>query len=353
MSNCGSSTCALEKVLQSIAISVQEQLENIFIPTSRRAILIAGPTGAGKTELSLQLAEMLGGEIVSCDSVQVYREMDIGTAKVSKQEQARVPHHLIDIRDITDPFNVVDFYEAAKAACLDIFIRGKVPIVVGGTGFYFHTLLYGPPRGPPANAELRAKLAQDLEKFGIELLYEKLEEFDPQYAKTITKGDAHKIVRALEIIEYTGKPVSAFEWKEKKEEGYFDFRAWFVFKPRELLYPILEARCDEMLKNGLLEEVVKLDRAGIRKNSTASQAIGYKQSLDFLDTAQTADDYNRFVEGFKTATRHLAKRQFTWFRKEAHFEWLDLSKTSSTQAIELIARDYEKGGPREKGSMSS
>ena len=348
MTHCSSSTCALEKVLQSIAISVQEQLENIFIPTSRRAILIAGPTGAGKTELSLQLAEILGGEIVSCDSVQVYRKMDIGTAKVSKDARLRVPHHLIDIRDITEPFNVVDFYEAAKACCLDIFIRGKVPIVVGGTGFYFHALLYGPPRGPPANQELREKLAQDLEKFGIELLYEKLQEFDPQYAATITRGDAHKIVRALEIIEYTGKPVSAFEWKEKKEEGYFDFRSWFLFKPKELLYPILDSRCEDMLRNGLLEEVVSLDRAGIRKNSTARQAIGYKQSLDFLDTARRVDDYKRFVESFKTATRHLAKRQFTWFRKETHFEWLDLSKNSSEQAIELIARDFEKGGPRKK-----
>ena len=338
------SCCALEKVLKGAAISMQEQMERIFHPTHRRAIIISGPTGAGKTALSLELAERLGGEIVSADSVQVYRGMDIGTAKVSKEDRARIRHHLIDIRDINEPFNVADFYEEAKAACLDIFIRGKVPIVVGGTGFYLHALLYGPPCGPPADPAIRAALEKDYEKFGIEPLFERLQEFDPAYAATITKNDVNKVTRALEIIEVTGRPVSSFAWKERKLEQYFDFRSWFLHRPREILYPELEKRCEEMLKSGLLEEVVTLDRAGIRKNRTAAQAIGYKQSLDYLDTAQSLQDYEHFVEVFKVASRHLAKRQFTWFRKEPHFQWVDLSKLTAEDVIGMIANDYETGG---------
>lgn len=340
---CGG-VCALEKVLGDFALSVQDELEHLFVPSrARRAIIIAGPTGAGKTALSLKLAERLNGEIVSADSVQVYRGMDIGTAKISKELREQVPHHLIDVCDVTKPFNVVHFYEEAKRACLDIYIRGKVPIIAGGTGFYLHTLLYGPPCGPPANPEVRGFLNNEFEKFGIEPLFEKLKEFDPTYASTITKNDSHKILRALEIIEITGKPVSSFEWKERKLEHYFDFHCWFIHRPREILYSELEKRCDEMLAAGLLDEVVGLDRAGIRTNSAAAQAIGYKQSLEFLDTARTPEDYELFVRSFKTASRHLAKRQFTWFRKEPLFEWVDLSSRSLEDVAEMIAHDYEKG----------
>lgn len=341
--------CACEKLLGNVAMQVQEQLLGLFEATHRRVIVIAGVTGVGKTQASIELAERIGGEIISADSVQVYRSMDIGTAKASLEDRKRVRHHLIDIKNLDESFTVVDFYEEAKACIQDIRVRGKVPIVVGGTGFYLHTLLYGPPSGPPADLAIRAMLEKDIEKFGIEPFFEKLEKFDPVYAATITKNDIHKIVRALEIIEVSGKPVSSFCWKDKKPEGYFDFRPWFFHMPRPTLYKKLEHRCDEMLAKGFLLEVVRLDRAGIRHNTTARQAIGYKQVLEFLETAQTEADYKCFVEAFKQATRHLVKRQCTWFRKEPLFRWLDISTYSKDELLELLISDYESDQTLELG----
>ena len=276
--------------------------------------------------------------------MQVYRGMDIGTAKATPEERARVPHHLIDIRDITDPFNVKDFYEEAMTCCRDILNRGRTPIIVGGTGFYIHALLYGPPSGPGGDLQVRAMLQEEENRFGIELLFEKLLQYDPEYAATISKNDRHKILRALEIIGISGKKVSSFEWKSRKLLSFFDWRAWFIYWPREILYKRLEKRCDDMMKYGLLEEVVRLDRAGIRSNRTASQAIGYRQTLDFLDTARTSKDYETYVLNLKTASRHLAKRQFTWFRKEEAFRWLNLAEHPPEEAIDIILKDFESEG---------
>jgi tRNA dimethylallyltransferase len=312
---------------------------------SHKVIVLAGPTGAGKTLLSLKLAEKLGAEIISADSMQIYRKMDIGTAKVTKEERLKIPHHVIDIRDIDEPFNVKDYFEEAMSACRDILNRGRVPIIVGGTGFYLHALLYGPPAGPGANPTIRAMLEEEERRFGIDLLYEKLKSLDPEYAKHISSNDRHKILRALEIIEISGRRVSSFEWKERKPLAFFDWRCWFVYWPRPILYKRLEKRCDEMLASGLLEEVVQLDRAGIRNNRTASQAIGYRQTLDFLDTAQTPQDYEAYVEKLKQASRHLAKRQFTWFRKESIFRWLNLEEHPPQDAIDIIINDFENEGP--------
>ena len=335
----------LTKVMSNVAVQLQGDLLKLFHPTSRRVIMLAGPTAVGKSALALALAERMGGEIVSADSIQVYRGMDIGTAKVSKSDLKRVPHHLIDIRDIHEPYNVMNFYEDAKRACFDILHRGKVPIIAGGTGFYLHTLIYGPPQGPPANPEMRKTLEEDYEKFGIEPLLQKLIEFDPVYAATITRNDVQKILRALEIIEVSGRPVSSFTWQHTQPEPYFDFRPWFLHMPRKDIYGLIDGRCDAMLEAGLLKEVVHLDRLGIRQNHTATQAIGYKQSLEYLDTAQTSQDYIAFVQKFKTASRHLVKRQFTWFRKEPLFRWLDVSTLSSEELLDTIISDYTQSHP--------
>jgi tRNA dimethylallyltransferase len=335
----------LNEPFQGVAVAFQEQLKKDFLPSFRRVIILAGPTGVGKTALSIKLAERLGGEIISADSMQVYRGMDIGTAKVSKEERMRVPHHLIDICDIDEPFHVVQFYTRAKTICQDILDRGKVPLVVGGTGFYIHALLYGPPAGPPSDGAIRKILQEDFEKFGIEPLFEKLQQFDSTYAGTITKNDIHKVIRALEIIEISGKPVSDFPWRKRPLEPYFDFRPWFLYIPRQGLYELLEKRCDEMLKKGLLEEVLKLDRLGIRSNPTAAQAIGYRESLAFLDGAQQEEDYKTFRTSFVRGSRHLAKRQFTWFRHEKIFRWLDLSSHSEEEVLDLIIEDYKKQDP--------
>ncbi len=330
----------IERVLQEFAMSVQEKLERNLIGKRIRVIVIAGPTGVGKTDLSLDLARLLPGQIVSADSMQVYRGMDIGTAKVSKEIRDEIPHHLIDVCDIWEPFNVRNFFDEAVDAIVEIARGNYAPIVVGGTGFYLHTLMYGPPHGPPSDAALRQMIEQEEEKFGCEFLYQKLSTFDPEYAQTITARDRHKIVRALEIIEISGQRVSEFTWKDRPKLPGFDFRNWFLYKPREILYPILHDRCDKMIHEGLLNEVLELDKIGIRSNSSASASVGYRQTLEFLDTAKTCEDFEEYLNKFKIASRHLAKRQFTWFKKEPDFAWIDLSQAPKEDIVKMIADDF-------------
>ncbi len=337
----------IDQVLGQFALNVQLDLLNLLHLHSKKIIVISGPTGVGKTRLSLELADRLGGEIISADSIQVYRGMDIGTAKATQEERARIPHHMIDVCDVHQPYNVKDFFDSAQRAIEDILARSKVPIIVGGTGFYIHSLIYGPPSGPPCDPAIRELLQKEELKFGIEFLYDKLRNFDPVYAATITANDRHKVLRALEIIEISGRKVSDFAWKTRDPLPTYDFRLWFLYIPRPLLYPKLEARCDGMLSDGLLEEVVELDRKGIRENRTAAQAIGYKETLDFLDTAKTPLDYEKYVDRFKIASRHLAKRQYTWFRKEPDFRWVDLTSIESNKLIDWICEDYFSDLPYE------
>lgn len=306
----------------------------------KKVIVIAGPTGVGKTKHSLVLGAMLGGEIISADSMQVYRGMDIGTAKVGKEDRLRIRHHLIDIRDLIEKFTVMEFYQEAMRAIRDIVARDLVPIVVGGTGFYLHALIYGPPQGPPSVPEVRSQLEKEMEESGTEALYDRLCQMDPEYAKTITSSDRHKIIRALEIITLTTKKVSDFP-KTKKEETAFDFRCWFLYMPKEELYPLIEMRCDEMIAAGLIEEVKELEKQGLLQNSSASQSIGYRQCLEFLKSPGTPEDFDKFVASFKRASRRYAKRQFTWFKKEPLFRWLNVHQMPIEKSCELIIKDYQ------------
>lgn len=307
----------------------------------KKVIVLAGPTAVGKTRASLSIAQAIGGEVVSADSMQVYMGMDIGTAKVSKEERFKIPHHLIDARDLHETFNVVDFYQECLQSLREIFAKGHAPIVVGGTGFYIHALLYGPPSGPPSTPEVRSFLEKEMQEKGSHLLYERLRAFDPEYAKTITQSDRHKIIRALEIISITQQKVSSFQ--PSTDVLNYDFRCWFLYMPREILYPLIEKRCDKILEDGFIEEVRALRSEGLESNLSASQAIGYRQCLEYLKTQQTDEDFQRFVREFKKASRHYAKRQFTWFRKEPLFRWLDLAKTPFEAALEMILQDYELG----------
>lgn len=308
----------------------------------KRVIVISGPTASGKTRLSLELAKIIGGEIISADSMQVYRHLDIGTAKVSREERCEIPHHLIDICDLNESFNVVNFYHLAREACYDILSRNRVPIVVGGTGFYIHALLYGPPEGPPASKEIRDKIEGDLEKFGVEALYEKLQKIDPVYASTIGRCDKHKIIRSLEIITLSGKKVSDFS-KEKTslKTLEFDFRCWFIYFPKEILYPRIEMRCDEMVSRGLIEETEHLCKIGLLENLSASQAIGYRQCIEFLESKRTNEDWETFVWAFKKASRHYAKRQFTWFRNKEDFHFVNIEIYGYQKILEMIIQDFE------------
>lgn len=309
----------------------------------KRVIIIAGPTASGKTRLSLELAGLIGGEIVSADSCQVYRGMDIGTAKVSAAERALYAHHLIDICDIDELFNVAEFYKSCQESFCHISARESVPIVVGGSGFYIHALLYGPPAGPPSVPEVRDLLDLQMRELGPDVLFERLQILDPDYAATISVRDRHKIVRALEIIALSERKVSDFPKQTKLEEQQYDFRCWFIYYPRESLYPRIEKRCEDMLRQGFLDEVKSLDQRGLRLNSAAAQAIGYRQALEYLDSPQTEADYLAFVANFKKASRQYAKRQFTWFRKEPLFRWLNVEEHSPERIQELILQDFEQG----------
>lgn len=314
-----------------------------FAPMKRKIIIIAGPTGVGKTEMSIRMAQAIGGEIISADSMQVFRGMDIGTAKATADERRLVRHHLIDSRDIDETFNVVDFYHEAQQAFREVFAREHVPIVVGGTGFYIHALIYGPPRGPASVPEVRARLEKEMEEKGALYLFDQLQAFDPEYAATITVRDRQKIIRGLEIIHLTNQKVSFFE-RGSTPAQEFDFRCWFLYKPKEILYPGLDNRCDAMIAHGLLEEVKRLEQEGLKSNLSASQAIGYRQCLEFLKTTQTADDWHYFIDEFKKASRRYAKRQFTWFRKEPLFRWLNVHKLGPETAMEMVIQDYEQSG---------
>jgi tRNA dimethylallyltransferase len=331
----------IQRIFSGFAIEAQKRLPSTLPRPKKKVIILAGPTGCGKTDFAIRLAEVMGGEIISADSMQVYKGMDIGTAKPSFEERMHIPHHLIDVRNVKDPFNVVDFYYEARHCCQLVLARDNVPIIVGGAGFYIHSLIYGPPSGPPSIPELRKALENEMEALGSEALYERLMLQDPQYASTITKNDKQKIVRALEIMTLTGKLVSKLSWKGRQKPLNYDFHCWFLDRPRAHLYERIEKRCDKMLEQGLIEEVISLKKEGILTNSSAAQAIGYRQVLDFLDTAKTEEDYRKFVDKFKQASRNYAKRQATWFNKEPLFQKIDMELHDYEVIMDKIRLEYE------------
>ncbi len=331
----------IERIFTGFALEAQKQLTASFKKQKKKVIVLAGPTAIGKSVLAMALAKKIGGEIIVADSVQVYHGLDIGTAKPSISDRLEIPHHLVDIRDLDESFNVVDFYYEARMSCQKTLNRDNVPIVVGGTGFYLHALLFGPPNGPPPVPELRKTLFDECERLGASALLERLKKLDPIYANSITKNDTQKIIRALEIITLTGKTVSELSWKNRRVAKTYDFRCWFLHRPKGDLYKRIEDRCDFMLLEGFLEEVKSLMDKGLKNNVSASQAIGYRQAIEFFNTPQSKDDYAHFVTSFKQASRHYAKRQLTWFRKEPLFRWLDLSQQSMEEALNVILKDYD------------
>lgn len=308
----------------------------------KKVLIVAGPTATGKTQLSLLIAKATPAEVISGDSMQVYRGTDIGTAKATDAERKAVTHHLIDLCDIQEPFNVVNFYHESTLALHEILLKDKLPILVGGAGFYIHAFLYGPPKGPPSNHDLRMRLESDYIKFGPEMLYEKLSQLDPDYAASITVQDRHKVIRALEIISISGKKVSEIPKPSQEDLARdLDFRCWFIYYPKPILYKRIEERCDRMIQNGLVEEVIRLRKLGLEENSSAAHSIGYRQCLEYLDSQKTPEDWEHFIASFKKASRNYAKRQFTWFRKEPLFRWLDLSEMTLNDAADIILQDLE------------
>jgi tRNA dimethylallyltransferase len=303
--------------------------------------LLAGPTAAGKSEVALLLAEKLGGEIVSVDSMQVYRGLDIGTAKPSTSERARVPHHLIDVVDLTEPFDAAKFVMLAREAVAQIQSRGKVPILCGGTGLYFRTFLEGLGEAPPADARLRA----ELEATPLADLLRELERGDPQTFARIDRQNPRRVIRAVEVIRLTGKPFSAqrANWNPESRIQNPESPAIGLTRAPDDLRRRIDARVDRMFVLGLVEETRRLLERGLAQNPTAMQAIGYRQVVEHLRGERSL---MQTIELVKTRTRQFAKRQTTWFRGQVNLTWVTLDANESSAApAERILRLAKAGFP--------
>jgi tRNA dimethylallyltransferase len=280
----------------------------------RPMIAVVGPTGSGKSDLAIELAIAFNGEIVNCDSVQLYRHMDIGTAKVPPEQRRGIPHHLIDILDPDEVFTAGDYMRAARPLLVDICRRRRIPIVTGGTGFYFRALTAGLFHGPSRNEDLRAKLARRTP----ERLHKLLRRFDPIAAERIHANDAKKVQRALEVCILTRRPISAQQPARTPLTG-FRVLALGLDPPRDALAARINARCVEMFRQGLLDELRRILAMGFGRGSKALESIGYREALMHLAGEITVE---AAVTHTQTATRQYAKRQRTWFRREADVQWL-------------------------------
>lgn len=285
-------------------------------------IVLTGPTAVGKTALSIQLAKRIGGEIISADSMQVYRHMDIGTAKIRPEEMDGVPHHLIDILEPTEDFNVVRFQALARAAAEDIYSRGKIPIVAGGTGFYIQALLNDIDfTQTDENTQFREEMEHLAAEQGAEVLHERLRAVDPESAEAIHANNVKRVIRALEYYEQTGEKISAHNEAERAKTSPYHFFYYVLNTDRTVLYERIEKRIDEMMEEGLVEEVRQLQAMGCSRDSVAMQGLGYKEILAYLNGEMSLETA---VNILKRDTRHFAKRQLTWFRRERDVRFLYL-----------------------------
>ena len=298
-------------------------------------IYIAGPTASGKSALALQLAARLGGEIISVDSMQVYRGLDIGTAKPTPQERAEIPHHLIDVREVNESFDVAQFLRLAQDAERDITGRGRVAIYCGGTGLYFNALASGVGEAPGSNADLRT----ELESTPLPKLLEELASADPETFARIDQSNARRVVRAIEVIRTSGKPYSEQRSKWNKEHS----GEWLgLSREREDLPRRINARVDAMFAAGLVEETQELLKRGLDENRTAMQAIGYRQVVEHLRGER---DLQTTIDLIKQKTRRFAKRQGTWFRNQLQLRWIEAHEDTTPEEIaEQIFAQLEPRG---------
>jgi tRNA dimethylallyltransferase len=276
-----------------------------------KVIIICGPTAVGKTELSIKLAKKFSGEIISADSRQIYRLMNIGTAKPKPDILAEIPHHLIDIKNPDEKYTAGDFVRDADAKIVEIGDRGHTTFVVGGTGFYIKSLLYGLCKTPKVPAKIREDLRKKISEKSSPYFYEKLKIIDPVVAENIHPNDSKRIIRALEVFQATGKPLSQF-WKEFKQHKRYNHFTIYLAEDRETLYQKINERVDKMLKNGLLDEVKNLIKMGFNNQTIGLNCMGYKEMLAFIDGKI---DWDATVKLIKQHMRNYAKRQFTWFAK--------------------------------------
>jgi len=291
-------------------------------------ILLAGPTAVGKSEVALRLAGLLGGEIISVDSMQVYRGLDVGTAKPSAADRARVPHHLIDVMDLREPFDAAKFVELARPAVSEIQSRRRVPILCGGTGLYFKAFLDGLGKAPAADPNVRA----ELEATPLAALLTELAQRDPLTYDTIDRRNPRRVIRAVEVIRLTGTPFSAQRANWNPASAIEPPAACFVGLTRSTadLRIRIDARVEQMFQRGLVQETRQLLERGLAQNPTAMQAIGYRQVVEHCRGERSLPET---IELVKTRTRQLAKRQMTWFRKQPGIRWIELAPNDEINAI--------------------
>lgn len=284
-------------------------------------IVITGPTSVGKTENSIKLAKAINGEIVSADSMQVYRHMDIGTAKITPEEMDGVPHHLIDCLEPTEEFNICLFKEMATKAIDDILSRGKMPIIVGGTGFYIQAVLKDVDFSEEdGDNQVRVELQKLADENGPEYMHKMLSEIDPKAAEAIHANNVKRVIRAIEFYKLTGQKISEHNETESQKESPYDYMYFVINNDRDVLYQRIEDRIDIMLRDGLVDEVRYLKEMGCTKDMVSMKGLGYKEILSYLDGEIS---YEEAVYILKRDTRHFAKRQITWFKREKDVIWMN------------------------------
>lgn len=304
-----------------------------------RVLLIVGPTAVGKSRLALLLAEKLGGEIISADSRQIYRFMDIGTAKPPPEDRQRVPHHFIDIKYPDEPYNAGQFGIEGREKIDEVFARGRTPIVVGGSGLYIRSLVDGLFQGPLSNHEIRKKLRERADQEGLDKLYQYLKDVDQESARRIHPNDRQRILRALEVYEITGVPISKFQ-KEEKIEVNFVPEFFGLRRQREELYRLIEERVDRMMERGFVEEVEGLLNRGYSGDLNSMRTVGYQQIIRFLKGEM---DLQQAVELIKKNTRNYAKRQLTWFSRDQRIRWIDVDETTDWERVaDEIIKNFRK-----------
>lgn len=286
-------------------------------------VILTGPTAVGKTELSISLAKMINGEIISADSMQVYKHMNIGTAKILPNEMGGITHHLVDILDPSYPFNVAKFKELSMEAIEQIYNKGKIPIIVGGTGFYIQAIIKDVDFSSSINTDYRNQLLEiSNESDGSIKLYNLLQKLDNEAAKEIHPNNTKRVIRALEYCHETRNKISQHNYEQKNKKSKFNYAYFVLTNNRDVLYDRINKRVDIMIENGLIDEVSKLLAMGITKDLTSMQGLGYKEIVAYLENQISKESA---IELLKRDTRRFAKRQLTWFRREDEVNWIDKS----------------------------
>lgn len=284
-------------------------------------VILTGPTAVGKTELSIALAKEINGEIISADSMQIYKYMDIGSAKITPEEMQGIRHYLVDELMPDEEFHIYRFQQMAKEALNTIYSKGKIPIIVGGTGFYIQSLVYDISFcEQEQDIALRDKLQEFADIYGAHALHEKLKDIDPVSYETIHENNVKRTIRAIEFYEQTKTPISAHNEQERQKTSPYNFAYFVLTDDRQVMYERIEQRVDKMVEQGLIEEVRTLKNMGYHRDMVSMQGLGYKEILDYLDGKLTQEEA---IAKIKLETRHFAKRQLTWFRREQEVIWID------------------------------